>query len=209
MGVQDFIAGQLRKPTGFFGRHVAGPLMARVNTEINHRTLAALSLQRDDRVLEVGPGPGDLMARLAAVATEGSVTGVDFSPEMVGVCSRRFASLIESGRIELRCANAEALPYPVGRFTKACTVNTIYFWPEPTAVLREIGRVLEPGGRLAVSFFPTATMKKLRSNAIFALCDGDQAAGLLREGGFCDIEIIPGKDWRGQFLCVVGRQPAI
>jgi ubiquinone/menaquinone biosynthesis C-methylase UbiE len=206
MGVQDFIAGQLRKPTGFFGRHVAARFLNWVNVEINLRTLEALSVQPDDRVLEVGPGPGDLMNRIVPMVPRGSVTGIDFSPEMIGVCSRRFAPLLQSGRIELRCASADAMPCAGDQFTKACTVNTIYFWPDPAAVFREFWRVLRTDGRLVVSFMPRVTMKKLSATPAFALYDGAQVARLMEQAGFRDIRLVTGKDRRGEFLCVLGSK---
>ena len=208
MGVQDFIAGQLRKPTGFFGRHVAARFMRWANAEINLRTMDALSLQPDDRVLEVGPGPGDLMNRIVPMVPRGSITGIDFSPEMIDVCAKRFATLIESRRVELRCANADALPCSTDQFTKACTVNTIYFWSEPGAVVGEFWRVLRTGGRLVVSFRPRVTMKRLTETPAFALYDGDEVAGLLEHAGFRDLQLIRGEDRRGEFLCAVGSKLA-
>ena len=208
MGVQDFIAGQLRKPTGFFGRHVTARFMSWANAEINLRTMEAMSLQPDDRVLEVGPGPGDLMNRIIPMVPSGSVTGVDFSPEMVEVCTTRFAPLVASGRVELRFANADALPCAPGQFTKACTVNTIYFWPEPAVVVGEFWRVLRTAGRLVVSFRPRVTMKKLSATPAFALYDGEEVARLLERAGFGDIQLIRGEDRRGEHLCVVGDKRA-
>ena len=208
MGLQDFIAGQLRQPTGFFGRHIAARYMTRVNVEINQRTLEALSVQPDDRVLEVGPGPGDLMNRIVPMVPRGSVTGIDFSPEMIDVCSKRFAPLVESGRIELRCASADAMPCAGGQFTKACTVHTIYFWPDPSAVFREFWRVLGTGGRLVVSFFPVVAMEKLRATAAFARHDGDEVARLMEQAGFRDIRVLAGKDRRAEFLCLTGSRHA-
>jgi hypothetical protein len=72
MGAKDFIAGQLRRPAGFFGRLIAARYMTWVKVEINQRTLEALSVQPDDRVLEVGPGPGDLMNRIVPMAPRGT-----------------------------------------------------------------------------------------------------------------------------------------
>jgi arsenite methyltransferase len=170
--------------------------------------LEAMSLQPDDRVLEVGFGPGDLMSRIVPVVRRGSVTGIDFSPEMIDVCAKRFAPLVEAGRVELSCANADALPFAPDQFTKACTVNTIYFWPQPTAVVGEFWRVLRTGGRLVVSFMPRVTMKKLSATPAFALYDGDEVARLLEHAGFRDIQLIRGEDRRGEHLCVVGDKLA-
>ena len=76
-------------------------------------------------MLEVGFGGGDLIAHIEPFVPEGSVAGVDFSPDMVAACAKRFAALVQSGRVEFLCARAEELPYADGHFTKACTVNTV------------------------------------------------------------------------------------
>jgi ubiquinone/menaquinone biosynthesis C-methylase UbiE len=182
--------------------------MTWVNWQINQRTLEALSVLPDDRILEVGPGPGDLMNRIVPMVPRGSVTGVDFSPEMIEVCSRRFAPLIESGRIELRCASADSIPFADNQFTKACTVHTIYFWPDPAAVFSEFWRVLRAGGRLVVAFFPVVTMERLRATAAFARYGGEEVARLMEQAGFRDVRVVAGKDRRGEFLCVAGSKRA-
>lgn len=207
MGFQDFIARQLRKPTGFFGKHVAARWMTRANSEMNRCTLQALSVQSDDHVLEVGPGPGDLLDQIVRLSTRGSTAGVDFSPEMVQTCTRRFGSLIESGRVELQCSSAAAMPFAAERFTKACTVNTIYFWPEPAVELGEIRRVLRPGGRAVVSFRTRATIEKMTNSAVFRLYSGEEAADLLRCAGYVNIAVTEGRDSNGQFVCVSGTKP--
>jgi len=107
----------------------------------------------------------------------------------------------------MHCAAADALPFSSGRFSKACTVNTIYFWPEATVEFEEIRRALSPGGRLVVSFLPRDTMEKLRAHPVFKTYSGDEVANLLRRAGFCDARIIEGRERRGRFLCVVGTKP--
>jgi ubiquinone/menaquinone biosynthesis C-methylase UbiE len=181
--------------------------MTWASADINQRTLEVLSIEPSDRVLEIGSGPGDLMNLILGHATRGSVVGVDFSPDMIARCSKRFAPLIESGRVEMHCAAADALPLSSGRFSKACTVNTIYFWPEATVEFEEIRRALSPGGRLVVSFLPRDTMEKLRAHPVFKTYSGDEVANLLRRAGFCDTRIIEGRERRGRFLCVVGTKP--
>ena len=148
MPLAEFIANQLRKPSGWFGRQIMARLLNRFNAPINTKTLDLLAVQPTDRVLEVGFGGGDLLGRIAERATEGFVAGVDFAPEMVERCVRRYRVLVEQGRVAFRCADAKALPYPDGHFTKACTVNTLYFWDDPASVLGEFRRVLVEDGLL-------------------------------------------------------------
>jgi SAM-dependent methyltransferase len=117
---------------------------------------------------------------------------------MVAVCTKRFASLVHSGRVELRCASAEDLRYDAGRFTKACAVNTVYFWPDPAIPVRELWRVLCAGGRLVVGFGPPAAIRRLPvTKHGFTLYQPDQIRSLLEDAGFGIHEIVQGSGPRG------------
>ena len=207
MGAWEFVAGQLRNPSGAFGRHVMPRFFNRSSAAINHTTLAALALEAADQVLEVGFGGGELIADIEPFVPEGSVAGVDFSPDMVAACEKRFASLIQARRVELRCARAEELPYPDGRFAKACTVNTVYFWPDPAVPLRELWRVLDAGGRLAVSFSIPAAIQGLPfTKHGFTLYEPDHVHGLLEDAGFGSIRMVPGTGRRGDYVCAIATK---
>jgi arsenite methyltransferase len=206
MGMSEFLAAQLRKPSGFFGRSVLSRLMNAAHGAVNRVTLESLALEPGDRVLEVGFGAGDLINRLTRVVAEGSVAGIDYSPDMVRLCSKRFASLIRAGRVELCRATADSLPFGAGSFTKACTVNTIYFWSDPAVPLNEFRRVLRPGGRLALTFSPRSFMKDLPvTKHGFTLYDPDDVRQLLERAGFTDIELIPVPGAHDKDICAVGR----
>ena len=207
MGAWEFVAGQLRNPSGAFGRHIMPRFFNRSSAAINQTTLAALALEAEDRVLEVGFGGGELIANIEPFVPEGSVAGVDFSPDMAAAGARRFEALIQAGRVELRCARAEDLPYADGRFTKACTVNTIYFWSDPAIPLGELWRVLEADGRLAVSFSIPAAIQRLPfTKHGFTLYEPDRVRGLLEDAGFGNIRMVPGIGRRGDYMCVIATK---
>ena len=209
MGVPEFFADQLRNPTGFFGRVVMSRFFDRSSAAINQVTMASLKLEPADRVLEVGFGSGDLIAHMVPVVRDGSVAGVDFSADMVAVAGKRLAAPASAGKVDLRCASAENLPYDDGSFTKACTVNTIYFWPEPAAALRELARVLGAGGRIAVAFSPAEAMRKMPKRLTghgFTLFEPEDVRGLLEDAGFGAVEMIPGHGRRGDFVCATGTK---
>jgi SAM-dependent methyltransferase len=204
VGAWEFIAGQLRSPSGAFGRHLMPGFFNRSSAAINQSTLASLALEPDDRVLEIGFGGGALIALIEPFVPQGSVAGVDFSPDMVAACEKRFAPLIRAGRVELRCARAEQLPYADGRFSKACTVNTIYFWPDPTVPLQELRRVLDDRGRLVVGFSVPEAIRRLPfTRHGFALREPDHVRGLLEDAGFRDVRMVPGSGRRGDYMCAI------
>jgi ubiquinone/menaquinone biosynthesis C-methylase UbiE len=211
MGAPEFFADQLRNPTGFFGRVVMSRFFDRSSAAINQLTMASLALGPADRVLEVGFGSGDLIAHMAPVVREGFVAGVDFSPDMVSVATKRLAPLVSAGGVELRCASAEHLPYGDGSFTKACTVNTVYFWPEPAVAMKELARVLAAGGRLVIGFSPAEAMRKMPKRLTghgFTLFEPEDMRRLLEDAGFGGIEMVPGHGPRGDFVCAIGTKSA-
>jgi arsenite methyltransferase len=207
MSVAKFIAAQLRQPSGFFGRHVMVPLLNRGNVPINKLALQVLQLAPEDRVLEVGFGGGDLMARMARVVNDGHVTGVDVSRDAVEVCAKRFRRLIEAGKIDLHCAAVEDLPLGESTFTKACTVNTIYFWPVPIVALAQFHRVLKQDGTLVVCFTPRALLEKRRlMQHGFTLYDPEEVSALLSAAAFRDVQLHSGKHRFGECVAVEGKK---
>ena len=190
MGLAQFLAGQFRKPSGWFGRVVMPPLFNYFNNRINDRAIGELDVRLADVVLDIGFGGGYSLPRLAQRAPAGKVHGVDFSEPMVLQAERRFADLIRQGKLELRVGDVRALPYMDGTFNKVMTVNTIYFWPDPVQNLKEIRRTLKAGGRLVVAFRSRHHMERARALVQgFTLYEPEAVARLLREAGFRDVTL--------------------
>jgi SAM-dependent methyltransferase len=204
MAIKKFIAAQLRKPFGLFGRFVTVRILNLVNLPLTRLTLEILHLQSDDHVLEIGFGGGELISRMARIVTQGHITGVDFSIDAFKVCRKRFDTMISAGRIDLLCAGAETLPLKADSFTKVCTVNTIYFWPDPLAVLGQIRRVLKKDGTLLVCFSPRSVMEKQDfTRHGFTLFEPEEVQSLLSNAGFRDVQLVFGRQLQGK--CVVAK----
>ncbi len=146
------ITRQLSQPSGLIGSLILAPLWNRRNAALNDLAFEQLQLLEDDRVLEVGFGGGYLLRRLGGVLKSGSLAGVDASPTMVKAGEKRFSSLIRTRKLELHCARAEAMPFAEGYFTKACSVNSIFYWQDARLALEELSRVLAGGGLLVLCF---------------------------------------------------------
>jgi SAM-dependent methyltransferase len=110
------------------------------------RVADAAGIRRGDRVLDVACGTG-VLARAAAsrVAHDGAVTGLDLNPGMLAVAARL------SPTIRWQQGSAQALPFPAQSFEAVVSQFGLMFFPDPVEALREMMRVLVPGGRLAVA----------------------------------------------------------
>lgn len=184
---QRYIDGQYRQPTGLVGRWI-GRKMAKQHAPENTWTVDLLGLQPTERVIEIGFGPGIAVEQAAGRAA--FVAGVDFSRAMLASAQRRNAEAVRAGRVDLRHGDASALPFPEASFDAAYSIHSIYFWPQPLAALREIRRVLRPGGRLALTVLPKALWNpdnpELAGTPECKPYSGDELRGLLAQAGFRD-----------------------
>ncbi len=151
----DAIRAQFGRPTGLRGR-AAGLLMAHrpSNRRRNTWAVSLLDVRSDDRVLELGFGPGIAIRELSRIAAEGYVCGIDHSELMLRRARRRNADGLRRGVVDLRLGTVDELPAFDALFDKILTVNTNMFWSEPVTRLAELRRLLRPGGLIAVVYQP-------------------------------------------------------
>jgi SAM-dependent methyltransferase len=121
------------------------------NLETAHERIAQKAFQRmnlspGDRILEVGCGDGWASRIMADAASE--VVGVDISSEMIRYAQQRSAS----GNVRFICSPAERIPYADNYFTKALSIEAFYYFHDQEQVLRELLRVIVPGGQLFLAF---------------------------------------------------------
>ncbi|NTV64529.1 MAG: methyltransferase domain-containing protein [Oscillochloris sp.] len=144
---------QFGNPQGLAGR-LAGWLMALTNRDLNAWAVDQLAVRPGDHVLEIGFGPGLAIQALTRRARHGLIEGLDVSPLMVEQANRRNAAMVKAGRVRLQLGSVSALPYQDGSFERILAVNNVQFWPNLGDDLREVARVLRPGGTLAIVLHP-------------------------------------------------------
>jgi demethylmenaquinone methyltransferase/2-methoxy-6-polyprenyl-1,4-benzoquinol methylase len=105
------------------------------------------------RVLDVACGTAAVSIELARAAQERSVVGVDQSPEMLRAGRLRVERAGLGGRIELREGRAEQLPFGDGEFDALTFTYLLRYVDDPAATLRELARVVRPGGTIAMLEF--------------------------------------------------------
>ncbi|MBI1848160.1 MAG: methyltransferase domain-containing protein [Candidatus Rokubacteria bacterium] len=118
---------------------------------LRRRFLRFVPVRPGARVLEVGCGTGVVLRDLAALAgRRGEVEGVDASRRVVAAARRLCRAAPRSAPIRVHVADARALPWAEGRFDAAVAVTLILHVTDPVAVVREMARVVRPGGRVGL-----------------------------------------------------------
>ena len=116
--------------------------------EQRRRTLDMLRLAPGERVLDIGSGPGLLAAEMAeAVGEAGRVRGLDTAPAMIEIAERRCQ---QQPWVDFELADATELPYPDEAFDAAVSTQVYEYVDDVPAALRELYRVLRPGGRALI-----------------------------------------------------------
>ncbi len=186
----EFIARQSRCPSGMLGLLIAR-VMAKETAEANTHPLSLVELWPTDHVLEIGFGHGRTIERAAGAVTKGFVAGVDLSGDMVRMASKRLRAFVESGRVELKQADSARLPYDNGRFDKAYALHTLYFWSDPAQHLREVHRVLKPGGRFVLGFTPGEDEQARASfpATVYHFYPTDEVRGFMEQSGFKNLRM--------------------
>jgi ubiquinone/menaquinone biosynthesis C-methylase UbiE len=184
MSLDSLLMRLFGRPQGLLGR-LGGVVMAHTKKEFTLRTIGLLQIQPGDRVLEVGFGPGVALRWLAESTPASYIGGVDSSREMLAQATSRNAGSLAEGRMDLRLASADHLPFEDPGFDKAISINSLQVWPDAAAGLREIRRVLKVGGQLALGF--TAHSRQPKTGlAEQVLAAGFAEAQLIEtEQGFC------------------------
>jgi ubiquinone/menaquinone biosynthesis C-methylase UbiE len=203
----QFMARQLGHPSGLVGRWLLGPLWNLRNRPLNDVALEALELRSDERVIEVGFGGGYLLGRMSAIVTCGFIGGVDISTTMGEQGKTRYRTLIQAGKMDLKVGTADRLPYPAAHFSKAVSVNSIFYWPDAAQAISELSRVLGEGGRLVLCFTDQDSLQqKDFAHHGLTLYDIDEIRQLLTAAGLQAINVTRHTDRHRAFWCVTAQK---
>ncbi|RDI62933.1 methyltransferase family protein [Nocardia pseudobrasiliensis] len=145
------LADQLGNPHGALGKGVA-LVLNRTNRQLTEAAVDATELEPGRAAADIGFGGGvGLSLLLARVGAEGTVHGIEPSPDMAARAKARFAPDIGAGRLRILAGTLTDLPLADASIDALITVNTLYFVPALTPVAPELARVLRPGGRAVIA----------------------------------------------------------
>ena len=201
---------QCRKPTGWIGRLFLW-IMSRRHSKLTEWGLQQISVGKGDTILDVGCGGGGTVRKLAAVAAEGKVYGIDHSEQSVAVARRTNRQGVAEGRVETRQASVSALPFSDDLFDLVTAVETHYFWPDLPGDMREVLRVLKPGGTLSIMAEAykggkhDKRLQKVAELTKMVFLTAEEHRELFSNAGYSDVRVMERSD-KG-WICAIGRKP--
>jgi ubiquinone/menaquinone biosynthesis C-methylase UbiE len=206
-----WLTRQCRKPTGVLGRRVAR-VMNVTHSALTDWGLSHVSVGRADRILDVGCGGGRTIQKLAAMACDGHVSGLDYAAASVDVARQTNADTIAAGRVTVEQGSVAALPFTDRAFDLVTAVETHYYWPDLEHSMREILRVLKPGG---IFVLIAETVKDRQPNPLYRVAmpllrahylTTAEHSDLLQRAGFVDVVV----DTRATgWLCLTAKHGPI
>ena len=181
---------QLRDEFNRWAEAGRGEGMAEDHLPVTLPVLDRMGLIPADSVLDVGCGAGWLLRLLAEQVTEGRVVGMDVSDEMIRHARHNCADLPQVMAVP---GSVDEIPWEDAFFTKAISVESAYYWPSPAAGLREVFRVLRPGGSawILINYYrdnPHCHQWGGLLTIPTHLLSGKEWAELFRAAGFAQVE---------------------
>lgn len=180
------------RPLGHFnalftglGSRVYDVVMVRLTRRLYQRVvadLAALGLAQG-KVLDVGTGPGTLVRELARQLPGLQVYGIDLSEDMIALARAHASRAHLEERVQFTSGDVAHLPYPDQSFDVVVSTISMHHWAELAQPLRELYRVLRPGGRVWIydfRFVKAQTVEQALASTPFA--QTSLANGLVQTG---------------------------
>lgn len=212
MASRSAVENQCSKPRGWLGRFSLWRMNAS-HSKLTDWGLAHISIEERYTILDVGCGGGRTVGKLAAIATQGMVYGIDHSDESVAATKRMNARWIKLGRVEVRQGSVSQLQFPDGIFDLITAVETHFWWPNLPDDMREVFRVLKPGGTLILiaevykgaNTTVSRLAEKYASRTGMKLLSVDEHRKIFINAGYSEVQVLEerNKGW----ICGIGKKP--
>jgi len=186
--------------------------MNKSHSEVTDWGLSHVSIERHYTILDVGCGGGRTVSKLAAAAAAGKVCGIDYSEQSVATTKRINRRWLDLGRVEVKQASVSQLPFPDAMFDLITAVETHFWWPDLPSDMREVFRVLKPGGAflLIAEVYRganTAASKfaeRYGSRTGMKLLSVEEHRDLFLNAGCADVQII--EERKKGWICGIGKK---
>lgn len=208
MSFLNYFSEQARRPTGFFGRMIMPIIFDRGNAFLNSLVNDLMDIRSDDRVLEIGCGTGKLVKIMAEKIENGFIEGIDFSSEMVMIAKRKNRKHIARGAVNITEDHFDDHSFKKNIFTKACSVNTIYFWENPERTVKKVMSLMQPGSKFILAFEDVHQLEQRKLNRdVFRFYRRSDVRYLLENDGFSNgVSVESREKGRLRFHCAVATK---
>ena len=177
-------------PRGFAGR-ITALLMVKFHRTIYENVSKVLDLKPEDDLLEVACGNGHFLKKYAYHVH--SVAGLDLSELMVKLAKKKHKDRVAAGTAEFVQGKAAQLPWKDNRFSIVITMGSFIGFQKPLDSLKEMCRVLRPGGRAVVSIEWNAEDGLDHTKEVnrwgMGLWTENDIQSMMTEAGFSDVSI--------------------
>ncbi|MGX1263005.1 ubiquinone/menaquinone biosynthesis C-methylase UbiE [Rossellomorea marisflavi] len=191
--LKTILEDQHQRPSGLLGLYIGEKMVVQHEPETRW-TLDLLNLNEEESVLELGCGAGYALKLLAKRSSVKEVVGMDLSKSIIGSAKRRNKDEIKRGKVKLVQGDVKDLPFEDQLFTRIMSIHSVYFWGELPRTIREMYRVLKPGGTIVITLC-NGTSEEIWSG-VNKMID-DQLLPLMKENSLKNVLLKTGPRSRG------------
>ena len=151
-------------------------------------------------IIDIGCGGGYNIKRMLERCKQGKMTGFDISAESVKK-ARKVNK--DEKRVEIIQGSVEKTPFRDNQFDLATAFETVFFWPDTAENMKEVYRIVKPGGQFAViNNFGDPGIDWEKKIPCMTRYTAEEIADFMRTAGFTDVKV----SRKENLFCVVGKK---
>lgn len=182
--LKEFIASQFKKPRGPFGIFTSN-LMVKGNEKNYETMIEVLAPGPEEKLLEIGYGPGAGMKMIAEFCPGCTIDGIDFSRLMYKRASKFNKQYIEEGRVSLQYGDFLSAALPENHYDKIFCLNVIYFWNKLSAPFTKAYSLLKEDGFFDIYMADRKFLAEQKTpDSVFNKYSVDEVMEALKSVGF-------------------------
>jgi Methylase involved in ubiquinone/menaquinone biosynthesis len=189
MAILRKIGMQFKKPTGFHGK-IVSILMSKGNRPAYERMIKDMTIHSNDKILEIGFGPGIGIHLISKIFETADIYGIDFSELMYRRAAKRYEKLIENNRVHLLFGDFVETEISASGFDKIFCINVVYFWDNLQKPFEKIKSLLRDDGIFCFYMESKDDLSKVKftKDDIFNKRSIEQVTEALKSAGFKETE---------------------
>lgn len=209
MCITEDVKNSYKFPFGTEGREMLVG-MNEHHAPVTTWTLELMEPQSEDIILDIGCGGGRALKRVSSLVKKGKLYGADYSETSVQCTIEENAADVASGKLTVVQASVSDLPFETNMFDKVYSIESYFFWPDLENDIKEILRVLKPGGKVFIaSNVQTEALSEKQQAEIEMLhmhiVSSEAFEKLMKDVGYCNVKVY--EQDGGRQVCAVGVKP--